>query len=65
MGKLVGTVAGGGSVATLVATRGWPGAAMIVGLCVVILALTAWVVADRSRSNHLAMLILALRGRRK
>ncbi len=64
MGKLAGAVGGGGSVAAIVAALGWPGAAMIVGLCVVVLLLTAWVLADLGRSSRLAMLITALRGRR-
>jgi len=46
MGKLAGAVSGGGAVAAIVAAQGWPVAAMIVGLCVVVLFLTAWVLAD-------------------
>lgn len=64
MGKLAGAVGGGGSVAAIVAALGWPGAAMVIGLCIAVLALAAWVVADRSRSSHLAMLIIASRSRR-
>jgi len=64
MGKLAGTV-GGASIAATIAALGWPGAAMVIGLCVVILALLAWVVADHDRSQHLTMLFLALRGKRE
>lgn len=62
MSKNASAIGGGSSVAAIVATLGWPGAAMIVGLCVVVLGLAAWVVADSSRSGNLVMLILALRG---
>ena len=60
MRKLAGAV-GGGSAAAIVAALGWPGAAIIVGLVVAVLGMAAWVVADASRSSHLAMLIGAIR----
>lgn len=61
MGRRAGFI-GGGSLAVLIATLGWPIAALGTGLCVLILALIAWILDSPDRSSSLATVLLALRG---
>ena len=41
---------------------GWPAAAAAAGLAVLLLAATCWVLASQHRSDHLARILLGLRG---
>lgn len=63
IGRTVGAVGGGGTAVMAVAELGWPGLIVVVGVLIVVLALTAWVLDDLGRSSRLAMLIRALRER--
>ena len=62
--KALGTASGTGSIAAAIAAVGWPAVAVVIGLTVTVLALTAWVLAGATHVYHLVMVIQSGRKRR-
>lgn len=54
--------AGAASAVAALAALGWPPAAAASGLAVLLLAAACWVLASPHRSDHLARILLGLRG---
>jgi predicted small integral membrane protein len=61
--RLARTTAGGGVLATVLAT-GWVGAATLLGVALLLVGAVCWVIADPERPARLALLFTALRGSR-
>jgi predicted small integral membrane protein len=61
--RLAGATAGGGVLATMLAA-GWVGAAVLLGVALLLVGAVCWVIADPDRPARLALLFTAWRGSR-